>query len=268
MQPSPKPAPRTHRSAVRVRWARARGVAVVGIMVSLVLAAAVALATQLMQRVIDAREREQLTLARMERIRVALCAYHRLNGGFPASPPPSPTPTPAYANHISPVGWVDNSGGAQGWMKPLGLSIEDVTDGWGRLISVRPGVSNCNANDLYVNTNGDGAPDTPTPNACIVLISHGRTGRGAYFPRETAPGLLPWQGPAPTPGGPANGAGAERRNTLSTSGTGTEPYQTVAPLATCTGGPRDDPNSPCHFDDIVRYYTIPSPPGPMALCPS
>jgi hypothetical protein len=248
-----------------VRWARARGVAVVGIMVSLVLAAAVALATQLMQRVIDAREREQLTLARMERIRVALCAYHRLNSGFPAGPPPSPTPTPAYANHVAPVGWLDHSGNAQGWMKSLGLSIEDVTDGWGRLISVQSGGPNCTVNNLYVDTDGDGTQ--AAPNACVVLISHGRTGYGAYFTQATAAGL-PWQGPAPTPGGPANGAGAERRNTLSTSGTGTEPYQTVAPQAACTGGPRDDPNSPCHFDDIVRYYTNPSPPGPMALCPS
>lgn len=264
MQPSPRPAPRTHRTAVRMRWARPRGVAVVGIMVSLMLAAAVALAMQLMQRAVDAREREQLTLARMERIRVALCAYHRLNSGFPATPPPSPTPTPAYANHVAPVGWLDNSGGAQGWMTSLGLSIEDVTDGWGRLISVRPGGPNCTVN-LYVDTDGDGTQ--AAPNACIVLISHGRTGYGAYFTQATAAGL-PWQNPAPTPGGPANGAGAERRNTLSTSGTGTEPYQTVAPQAACTGGPRDDPNSPCHFDDIVRSYTIPSPPGPMALCPS
>jgi hypothetical protein len=247
-----------------MRWARPRGVAVVGIMVSLMLAAAVALAMQLMQRAVDAREREQLTLARMERIRVALCAYHRLNSGFPATPPPSPTPTPAYANHISPVGWLDNSGNAQGWMKSLGLSIEDVTDGWGRLISVRPGGPNCTVN-LYVDTDGNGTQ--AAPNACVVLISHGRTGYGAYFTQATAAGL-PWQNPAPTPGGPANGAGAERRNTLNTSGNTASPFQSAPPLESCIdpSASRDQPQSYCHFDDLVRWFDGVST-GSQPLCP-
>jgi hypothetical protein len=100
-------------------------------------------------------------------------------------------------------------------------------------------------------------------NACVVLISHGRTGRGGLLPRDSSAGLA-WVGPAPTnPGTTAQGSGAEWRNTLSTSGgTGQPPYQAAAPQAGCTGGPRDDPGSPCHFDDIVRYF------DQSSLCPS
>ncbi|MDM7456421.1 MAG: hypothetical protein P3W97_004000 [Tepidimonas sp.] len=234
-------------------------------MLSLMLAGAVALAMQLLQRASDAQAREALTLQRIERIRGALCAYHLIHNGFPDLPgrnPPTSTPLIEPANlppgHLPPVGWANPGGAPSASLRRLGLSPDDVTDGWGRLISVRLSAACPAAADpLAVDQNGDGSGDVA--NACVVLISHGRTGRGAALPQASpAANNLVWL-PAPLAGSsPTAGEGAEWRNTRRTA----SPYQTVAPQC---ASDRTNPDSPCHYDDVVAWFDALSG-GGKALC--
>lgn len=231
----------------------ARGMVVLAMALAVMLVGALALLMQAVQRQRDETERMRVTIERMERIRTALCAYYRLNDNLPAAI--SPSPTPARANVPRVLGWY----GRTGTLAQLGLSVEDVTDGWGRLITVFL-EGNCNSSPFAVDGNGDGdAVDTGEANAaCVVLISHGPSGRGAFLPQRTPGGQLPWMGPLPSgAGSPTNGAGGEWRNTQAnmTGGPLNSPLASAAPNAACTGD-RQDPNDPCHFDDVVRYYGL------------
>jgi hypothetical protein len=150
-----------------------RGILVVGLMVALITAAAVALAMQMASQSKDSLARETTTLANMERIRLALCAYYKLNNKTlppPAQNPPSPN-CKVLAYEVSPGNYIGN-------LAKLGLPFDAVIDGWGRLISYRfESLPNC---DISIDTNGDGTPDVN--NVCVVLTSHGRTGVGGCLP--------------------------------------------------------------------------------------
>lgn len=238
---------------VRTSPARGQGMVAVSITLTLMLSAAVALAWQLWQRAGDLQAREALTLQRMERIRAALCAYHRLNNGFshlPGRDSPSNEPVNLPAGALPPLGWANPNGEPSASLQRLGLSPEEVTDGWGRLITVRLSdqCPSAPAQGRQVDLNGDGVGDLDAGAlACVVLISHGRTGRGAALPQASATDQLVWL-PAPVSGGsPAQGEGAEWRNTQRSPSA----YQTVTPRC-----PTDNtnPDSPCHFDDIVIWF--------------
>ncbi|WP_153004445.1 hypothetical protein [Tepidimonas taiwanensis] len=240
---------------------------VLAMALAVLLAGAVALVMQVVQRQRDETERMRVTLERMERIRTALCGYARLNNNALPAPPslPSLTPTRANAPHV--LGWYGGTG--TGTLARLGLSVEDVTDGWGRLFTVFLGVD-CSSPTIRVDVDGDG---TQVPNnACVVLISHGPSGRGAFLPQQTSGGQLPWLGPLPpNPGSTTNGTGGEWRNTQNNSGSATQPLAYAAPNAACTSNPEErlDPALPCHFDDVVRYYdkVNPADTGERPLCP-
>lgn len=251
---------RSHRVQPLHRGSRARyarGMVVLAMALAVMLVGALALLMQAVQRQRDETERMRVTLERMERIRTALCAYYRLNNNLPAAI--SPSPTPARANVPRVLGWY----GGTGTLAQLGLSVEDVTDGWGRLITVFRN-DTC-PGSLQIDTHGNGSADVT--NACVVLISYGPSGRGAFLPQETPGGQLPWMGPLPpNPGGTTNGAGSEWRNTQAnmTGGPLNSPLASAAPNAACTGD-RQDPNDPCHFDDVVRYYGLMG--ASPSLCP-
>lgn len=242
-----------------------RGVVAVGIVLALLASAAVALAAQALQRALDAREREVVTLQRMERIRIALCAYHRLSSSAtPLTDALGPPPVNLPLNRIRPLGWVNPGDVPSASLRQLGLSVEDVTDGWGRLIAVRTtGACTGSSPTIEVDTDGDGVSDLPPgQKACVVLVSHGRTGRGAAMPQALAPDQLSWVQPLPGPGAsPAQGEGAEWRNSRSDSGAVGQPYQAVAPRCSTDN---TNPDSSCHFDDVVRWYGAA---GLHALCP-
>jgi hypothetical protein len=216
-----------------------RGILVVGLMVALVTAAAVALAMRMASQSKD-MAREATTLANMERIRLALCAYYKLNKDEPLPlplpvTPPSTTPPSTTCKVLAYEG---PSGNYIGNLANLGLPFDAVIDGWGRLISYRFESSSCN---IQIDTDGDGSFDK---NACVVLISHGRTGVGGCLPNGKRPSL-----PAGS-GNSTGGAGAEWRNAVHF-----QPYQSVAPGPSCSGNRTDPFAGPCHFDDIVRFYT-------------
>jgi len=211
-----------------------RGILVVGLMVVLVTAAAVALAMQMGSQSKDSLAREATTLANMERIRVALCAYYKLNNTLlsPVTPPSTTCKVLAYEGNYNNL-------------RDLGLPFDAVIDGWGRPISYRF-ESLCN---IPIDTNGNGTRDD---NVCVVLISHGRTGVGGCLPNGKQPSLPDGSG------SPTNGAGAEWRNA---SHHNLQPYQSSAPGPLCSGNRIDPSAGPCHFDDIVRSYTLSN------LCP-
>lgn len=236
------------------RWGRRhslRGVVVLAMVLAVLLAGALALVMQGVQRQRDENERVRVTVERMERIQTALCAYYRLNGSLPSAVTP-PAPVPTRSNVPRVLGWYGNAGA----LDALGLSVEDVTDGWGRLFTVFQ--SNGCPGSLPIDTNGDGIPEIL--NACVVLISHGPSGRGGFLSQATTGAQLTWTGPLPSgAGSPANGAGGEWRNTRS-NGSGapqSPPLAAAAPTAACTvfPGDRQNPDHPCHFDDLVRYFT-------------
>lgn len=250
---------RPHR-VQRLHWGSqaryARGMVVLAMALAVMLVGALALLMQAVQRQRDETERMRVTIERMERIRTALCAHARLSpsgNDLPAPPPLSPSPARSAVPLV--LGWYGGAGTAA--LGQLGLSVEDVTDGWGRLFTVFL-KGNCNSSPFAVDGNGDGdAVDAGEANAaCVVLISHGPSGRGAFLPQETPGGQLPWMGPLPSgAGSPTNGAGGEWRNTRANNAGGPQdpPLAAAAPNAACTGD-RQDLNDPCHFDDVVRYY--------------
>jgi|YNPBryulayer2012_1023412.scaffolds.fasta_scaffold04652_4 hypothetical protein len=161
---------------VRSFYRDQRGILVVGLMVALVTAAAVALAMQMASQSKDSLAREATTLANMERIRVALCAYYKLNNNLlsPVEPPSTTCKVLAYE-------------GNYGNLAKLGLPFDAVIDGWGRLISYRryPEPPSCN---IPIDTNGDGTFDQ---NVCVDLISHGQTGAGGCLPNGKPLSSLP-----------------------------------------------------------------------------
>jgi hypothetical protein len=217
-----------------------RGILVVGLMVALVTTAAVALAMRMASQSKDSLARETTTLANMERIRLALCAYYKLNDNKPNKLPNSVTPPSTTCRVLAYK--EDSTGNYIGNLADLGLPFDAVIDGWGRLISYWPDPS-CN---IQIDTNGNGRTNdvNDVNNACVVLISHGRTGVGGCLPNGKQPSL---------PDGSGNltgGAGAERRNADHS-----QPYQSVAPGPSCSGSRIDPFAGPCHFDDIVRFYT-------------
>jgi len=225
-----------------------RGSLVVGLMVALVTAAAVALAMQMGSQGKDSLAREATTLANMERIRVALCAYYTLNNGqsspLPLSVNPPSTTCSVLAYEVSPGNYI-------GKLADLGLPFDAVIDGWGRLISYRFEPS-CN---IPIDSNGDGTPDVN--DVCVVLISHGRTGVGGCLPNGKQPSLPDGSG------SPTQGAGAEWRNAFHHNPLlNSQPYQSSAPGPSCSGNRIDPFAGPCHFDDIVRFY-----PTLSNLCP-
>ncbi len=260
LAPVPQPAGQPGAGAAP---ARTRGMVAASMVLSLMLAAAVALAAQLLKRATEAQERESLTMQHMERIRAALCSYHLLHNGFPNSgtldlpgritPPSTPGVEPSNLppGSLPPLGWTNPDGSPSLSLQHLGLGPDDVTDGWGRLIAVR--LSNScatNADPLQIDLDGDGIDDTGSTKACVVLISHGRTGRGAALPQASAPNVLAWLVPPAAGSSPADGEGAEWRNTRRNL-PASSPYQAVAPRCTTD---RSNPDSPCHFDDRVVWF--------------
>jgi type II secretory pathway pseudopilin PulG len=222
-----------------------RGILVVGLMVALVTAAAVALAMQMVSQSKDSLAREATTLANMERIRVALCAYYKLNNKLPGpvTPPSTTCKVLAYKE--------DSTGKYIGSLADLGLPFDAVIDGWGRLISYWS-ESNIpiDESNIPIDKTGDGKPDYDDNKVIVVLISHGRTGVGGCLPNGTQLSLPDGSGNS------TGGAGAEWRNAVHR-----QPYQSVAPGPSCSGNRTDPFAGPCHFDDIVRFYTLAN------LCP-
>lgn len=227
------------------------GMVLLSVALTLGLTAAVTVALQMVQRGQEENRRVRATLEHMERIRKAVCAFDKLvSAGLPTQ---APTPSPARPN---PPELIEADPNSTGNLVQLGLSFADTIDGWGRLISVFHKFP-CNSTaNLQVDIDGDGSADVA--NACLVLVSHGKTGYGAFLPS----GSGAWMQPLPTDSGiNTGGSRAEWRNTQSNSGTSSQPLAAAPPQLACSSPlPRTDPASPCHFDDIVRYYTA------TALC--
>lgn len=192
------------------------------------------------------------TQQKQERIKLALVAFLRTNGRLPC-PDSALPPTGA-----EPASCLVNAGrGVLPW-QTLGLSVDDVQDGWSNLFTYRvanrtpatssnwtikaglPAVAPFSISELTtpltaltVRARSDAGVLGPAlvPSPVVVILSHGKNGAGARTVRGTA--LVP----APV--------GADELNN-STAASTTFITRTPTDVAGATGGT---------YDDIVAYMT-------------
>ena len=225
--------------------ARQKGGAVLAVIAGLVVVAASTLAIRMARQVEARTELQQLTQARMERIRAALHAHAASQGRLPcpangAQDTGLAVPAAAVLS-CPPV----SSNGAVPWVT-LGLQADDALDGWGRKISYRvwdgatgltqaSGLALAGAAGLGVNDFG--APHNLT---AWVLISHGSSGLGGW--RVAAPRM-------PLPGAGSN----EWSNTQAAP---VEFFRRGEALVDPATGVEYALNNAAHFDDVLLYESI------------
>ena len=231
-------------SRLLVFQARQKGGAVLAVIAGLVVVAASTLAIRMARQVEARTELQQLTQARMERIRAALHAHAASQGRLPcpangAQDTGLAVPAAAVLS-CPPV----SSNGAVPWVT-LGLQADDALDGWGRKISYR-------VPDSLVQVDAVKSSNSSTAGLKVkdylvdryklawVLISHGASGLGAwrvFLPQMALPGA----------------GGNEWDNTQAAP---VEFFRRGEALVDPATGVEYALNNAAHFDDVLLYESI------------
>ena len=215
-----------------------RGGAVLAVMAGLLVVAASTLAIRMARQVEVKTELQQLTQARMERIRAALHAFAATQGRLPC--PSDGALDEGLAVPPTAVDDCTNRDGTVPWVS-LGLQSHDALDGWGRKISYRvlDGVTGLTQAGGIVSagTAGLSVNDTGALQSVYawVLVSHGASGLGAWL--DGGAQLLPLPASA-----------SEFANTQAPPTVYMRQEERVVDLNPAT--------APNHFDDVLLFESV------------
>ncbi len=215
-----------------------RGGAVLAVMAGLLVVAASTLAIRMARQVEVKTELQQLTQARMERIRAALHAFAATQGRLPC--PSDGALDEGLAVPPTAVDDCTNRDGTVPWVS-LGLQSHDALDGWGRKISYRvlDGVTGLTQAGGIVSagTAGLSVNDTGALQSVYawVLVSHGASGLGAWL--DGGAQLLPLPASA-----------SEFANTQAPPAVYMRQEERVVDLNPAT--------APNHFDDVLLFESV------------